>query len=120
MIKLKYIIKGKMFVDFVKINDDEVTDHCHLTGEHRGPTRNKSKVNIRQKQGNFIPVVFHKFSSCDCHLFFEKLVDKKIDKVKLDIIPKTIEEHISVTYGCIRLIDNEFGFCFREYFDYVP
>ena len=30
---------------------------------------------------------------------------KKKDKVKFDIIPKTNQEYISVTYGCIRFID---------------
>ena len=39
-------------------------------------------------------------------MFFEKLVDKKNDKVKIYIIPKTNEENISVTYGCIRFIDS--------------
>ena len=39
-------------------------------------------------------------------MFFKKLVDKKNDKVKFDIIPKTNEEYISVTYGCIRFIDS--------------
>ena len=39
-------------------------------------------------------------------MFFKKLVDKKKDKVKFDIIPKTNEEYISVTYGCIRFIDS--------------
>ena len=34
------------------------------------------------------------------------MVDKKIDKVKFDIIPKADEEYISVTYGCIRIIDS--------------
>ena len=38
-------------------------------------------------------------------MFFKKLVDIKNDKVKFDIIPKTNEEYISVTYGCIRFID---------------
>ena len=38
-------------------------------------------------------------------MFFKKLVDKKNDKVKFDIIPKTNEEYISVTYGCIRFTD---------------
>ena len=37
---------------------------------------------------------------------FKKSVDKKNDKVKFDIIPKTNEEYISVTYGCIRFIDS--------------
>ena len=39
------------------------------------------------------------------HVFL-KLVDRKNDKVKFDIIPKTNEEYISVTYGCIRFIDS--------------
>ena len=39
-------------------------------------------------------------------MFFKKLLDKKNDKVNFDIIPKTNEEYISVTYGCIRLIDS--------------
>ena len=39
-------------------------------------------------------------------MFFKKFVDKKIDKVKFDIIPKTNEEYISATYGCIRFIDS--------------
>ena len=38
--------------------------------------------------------------------FFKKLVDKKKDKVDFDILPKTNEEYISVTYGCIRFIDS--------------
>ena len=34
------------------------------------------------------------------------MVDKKKDKINFNIIPKTNEEYISVTYGCIRYIDN--------------
>ena len=37
---------------------------------------------------------------------FQKLVDRKNDKVKFDNIPKTNEEYISVTYVCIRIIDS--------------
>ena len=33
------------------------------------------------------------------------LVDKNNDKVNFDNIPKTKEEYISVTYGCLRFID---------------
>ena len=39
-------------------------------------------------------------------MFFNKLDDKNIEKVKFDIIPKTNEEYISVIYGCIRFIDS--------------
>ena len=36
-------------------------------------------------------------------MFFKKLVDRNIDKVKFDIIPKTNEEYI---FGCIVFIDS--------------
>ena len=39
-------------------------------------------------------------------MFFKELIDKKKDKVEFDIIPKTNEEYISVTYRCIRFIDS--------------
>ena len=39
-------------------------------------------------------------------MFFKRLVELKRDKVKVKILPKTNEEYISVTYGCIRFIDS--------------
>ena len=39
-------------------------------------------------------------------MIFKKLVDLKKDKVKFDIFPKTNEEYIFLTYGCIRFIDS--------------
>jgi len=89
-----------------EILSDKVKDHCHLTGNYRGPAHNTCNINVTQKQSNFIPFVFHNFSNYDCHMFFKKLVDKKKDKVDFEIIPKTNEESISVTYGCIRIIDS--------------
>ena len=88
------------------IEFDKIRDHCHLTGNYRGPAHSKCNINVIQKQSNFIPFIFHNFSNYDCHMFFKKLVDKKKDKVDFDIIPKTNEEYISVTYGCIRFIDS--------------
>ena len=85
---------------------DKVRDHCHLTSKYRCPAHSKCNINVTQEQSNFIPFIFHNFSNYDCHMFFKKLVDKKNDKVKFDIIPKTNEEYISVTYGCIRFIDS--------------
>ena len=34
------------------------------------------------------------------------LVNKRSDKVKVDIFPKMNEDYISVTYGCIRFSDS--------------
>ena len=88
------------------IESDKVRDHCHLTGKYRGPAHSKCNVNVTQKQSNFIPFIFHNFSNYDCHMFFKKLVEKKKDKVDFEMIPETIEEYISVTYGGIRIIDS--------------
>ena len=88
------------------IESDKVRDHCHLTGNYRGPTHSKCNINVTKDQSNFIPFPFHNFSNYDCDMFFKKLVDKQDDKVKFDIIPKTNEEYISVTYGSIRFIDS--------------
>ena len=88
------------------IDCDKVRDHCHLTGNYRGPAHRKCKINVTQDQSNFIPFIFHNFSNYDCHMFIKKLIDKKIYKVKVDIIHKTNEEYSSVTYGCIRFIDS--------------
>ena len=85
---------------------DKVRDHCHLTVKYRGPAHSNGNINVTQKQSNFIPFIFHNFSNYDCHMVFKKLVDKKKDKVDFEIIPKTNEEYISVTYGCIRFIDS--------------
>ena len=85
---------------------NKVRDHCHLTGYYRGPAHSECNINVTQKQSSFIPFIFPNFSNYDCHMFFKKLVDKKKDRVDFDIIPKTNEEYISVTYGCIRFIDS--------------
>ena len=90
---MKRIIEIMIFVNFVKKKlIDKVRDHCHLTGQYRGPPHNKCNVNVTQKQNNFIPFVFHNFSNYDCHLFLKKFVDKKYEKVKFDNIPKTNEK----------------------------
>ena len=89
-----------------EILSDKVRDHCLLTGNYRGPGHSECNINVTQKQTNFIPFKFHNFSKYDCHMFFTELVDLKKDKVKLDIIPQTNEEYISVTYVCIRFIDS--------------
>ena len=83
---------------------DKVRDHCHLTGKYRGPAHSICNINVTQKHIRFIPFIFHNFSNYDCHLFFKTLVDRTNDKVEFDNIPKTIEEYISVTYGCVRFL----------------
>ena len=85
---------------------DEVRDHCHLTGKFRGPAHNIRNINVSHQQSNKIPFIFHDFSNYDCHMFFKRLVDLKKNNIKFKIIPKTNEEYISVSYGCIRFVDS--------------
>ena len=89
-----------------EILSDKFRDHRLLTRKNRGPAHNKCNKNITQKQSNFNPLVCFKFCNYECHLFFKKLVAKKNDKVKFDILSKTIEETISVKNGSIRIIDS--------------
>ena len=70
------------------IECDKVRDHCHLTGNYRGPAYSKCNINVTQKQSNFIPFIFHNFSNYDCHMFFKKLFDKKKDKVDFGLYLK--------------------------------
>ena len=52
------------------IESDKVRDHCHLTGNYRGPAHNVCNINASQHRSNIIPIVFHSFSNYDCHMFF--------------------------------------------------
>ena len=87
------------------IKSDKVRDHCHLKGRYRGPAHNICNIIVTQDKSNITPFIFHSFSNYDCHMFFRKLVDMKSDKIIFDIIPKTNEEYIIFTYGCIRFFD---------------
>ena len=64
------------------IKSDKGRDHCQLTDIYRGPAHNTCYINVKQKDSNFVPFVFHNFSFYDCDMFFKKLVDLKNDKVK--------------------------------------
>ena len=89
-----------------EILSDKIRDHCHLTGEYKGPADNTCNINVKQKDSNFIPFLFHNYSRYDSHRFFKRLVDSKKDKVNFKFIPKTNEEYIAVKNGCIRFIDS--------------
>ena len=89
-----------------EIVSDKVRDHCLLTGKYRSPAHNTCNINVKQKDSIFIPIAFHNYSRYENHMFVTRLVDLIKDKVKFEIFPKTNEEYISVTYGCIRFFDS--------------
>ena len=55
------------------IESDKVRIHCHLTSRYKGSAHSICNINVTQKQGNFIPFIFHNFENYDCHMFFQKI-----------------------------------------------
>ena len=59
---------------------NKVRDHCHETDKYRGPA---CKIcNLRYKQQNFIPVIFHNGSGFDFNLLYSELFKQNNDKRK--------------------------------------
>ena len=43
------------------VDCDKIRDHCHLTGNYRGPAHSICKIIVTQDQSNFTPFLFHRF-----------------------------------------------------------
>ena len=56
----------------------KVRDHCHYTGQYRGPSHRN--CNLRYKIPSHIPIAFHNLSGYDAHLFIREL-GKETDKI---------------------------------------
>ena len=88
-----------------------VRDHDHLTGKYRGAAHNKCNsrcnLNCKKKSSSFVPIFFHNFSGYDCHLIFEELLTSAYNlKLPINIIPKSMENYVSVQVGCLRFLDS--------------
>ena len=81
----------------------KVRDHCHLTCESRDPAQEKFNKNVKQKS-TFIPLAFLNSSNYDSHLFFEKIVHKKNDKIEAIVVPTADEDYISLSNESMRFI----------------
>ncbi|XP_059221314.1 uncharacterized protein LOC131995971 isoform X1 [Stomoxys calcitrans] len=72
--------------------DVRVADHCHLTGEYRGPAH--KNCNLEYQIANFVPVFFHNLSAYDSHLFVRELSSVVGD---INILPLNKELYISIS-----------------------
>ena len=99
-------------VDFSKsrenpLDDTKVRDHDHLTGKYRGAAHNICNINCKQRSSSFVPIFFHNFSGYDCHLIFEELLTEAYNQnYNPTIIPKSLENYVSVQVGCLRFLDS--------------
>ena len=87
--------------------EQPVRDHDHLTGRCRGAAHNTCNINCKQKSSSFVPIFFHNFSGYDCHLIFEELLTEAYNQnYNPTIIPKSLENYVSVQVGCLRFLDS--------------
>ena len=83
---------------------NKVRDHCHETGKYRGPA---CKIcNLRYKQQNFIPVIFHNGSGYDFNLLYSELFKQNIDKRKVDNMPLAAGKSKMFSIGCLKFLDS--------------
>lgn len=75
--------------DITNPNLKKVKDHCHVTGNYRGPAH--SICNLNHKIPYYIPIFFHNLNY-DSHLFVKQLATKCED---VQVIPQTKEKYIS-------------------------
>ena len=74
------------------INNDEenVRDHCHVTGKFRGAAHWNYNINFQLTKK--VPVIFHNLRGYDSHLIFNEL--DKFD-VKINAIPNGLEKYLT-------------------------
>ena len=79
-----------IFEKLIDDGDEEVRDHCHVTGKFRGTAHWSCNINLQLTKN--IPVIFHNLRGYDSHLIFDEL--KKFD-VKIVVIPKRLEKYMA-------------------------
>ena len=87
-----------------KICINKVRDHCHETGKYRGPA---CKIcNLRYKQQNFIPVIFHNGSGYDFNLLYSEFFKQNNDRRTVDSIPLDAGKSKMFSIGCLKFLDS--------------
>ena len=76
----------------------KIREHNHFNGEYRGAAC--QSCNTREgKASKEIPVFFHNGSNYDFHFIVTELMKYQDKYNKAEVLPKTSEEYISITYG---------------------
>ena len=78
----------------------KIREHNHFNGEYRGAAC--QSCNTREgKASKEIPVFFHNGSNYGFHFIVTELMRYENQYNKVEVLPKTSEEYISITYGNI-------------------
>ena len=97
----------QLFAEGASRTEGKVRDHDHLTGKYRGAAHSKCNSNCKQKSSSFVPIFFYNFSGYDCHLISGELLTQapKLG-YQPTIIPKSMENYVSIQVGCLRFLDS--------------
>ena len=71
-------------------NDEEVRDHCHVTGKYRGAAHWSCNINLQLTKN--VPIIFPNLKGYDSHLIFCEL--NKFD-VKINVISNGLEKYMA-------------------------
>ena len=88
-----YICKREFCNDITKIRE-----HNHFNGKYRGAACESRNTN-EGKASKIIPVFFHNGSGYDFHFIVTELLRYKDQYNNVEVLSKTSEEYISITYG---------------------
>ena len=56
---------------------------------------------------SFVPIFFHNYSGYDSHLIFEQLLTQAYKMgYEPKLIPKSMENYVSIQVGCLRFLDS--------------
>ena len=76
----------------IEIGDNEVRDHCHISGKYRVPSH--WSCNISFKISKKLVVIFQNLKGYDSHLIFKEL--SKFD-CRVSVTPNGLEKYMSFT-----------------------
>ena len=76
----------------------KIREHNHFNGKYRGAACQSCNTN-EGKASKVIPIFFHNGSGYDFHFIVTELMNYQDTYNKVEVLPKTSEEYISITYG---------------------
>ena len=85
--------------------NDEIRNHCHMTGKHLGAAQIHSNTIKKQNFSSVIPLALHDMNFYDSYNFLKELVNRKHLSVPFELNSKTGEIFMSIAYGRIGLIE---------------
>lgn len=87
-----YICKKRFIANRDEKNYQKVRDHCHLSGQYRGPAY--SICNLNYQVSRYIPVVMHNLCGYDMHLLMKQIASANPIDGTVKIIPNNNEKYI--------------------------